>query len=275
MAHCRSASRTAAPGCGRASSTSDQVGASHSASSETRPLSSRVTRPLPSARSLAGHQCARRASTRVCLRRDLCENHSAMTFRTLRDSQLRHCPRPAVACGTHAVGANAPSTDDRHMEIARAGSRPPTKGAPKTPGVDFAGVVEAVGAKVTGFAVGDRVFGYPGSMRKGTLSEIVSVPAASAARIPRGLDDVGAASVAMVGLAALQALRDVAHVAPNERVLVNGATGGVGLMLIQLARLRGAHVTAVASTKGVTVARQFGAEQVVDYRSESIAGESW
>ncbi|MBX3220626.1 MAG: NAD(P)-dependent alcohol dehydrogenase [Labilithrix sp.] len=142
---------------------------------------------------------------------------------------------------------------------------------PKTPGIDFAGVVEAVGAKVTGFAVGDRVFGYPGSMRKGTLSEVVSVPAASAAKIPRGLDDVGAASVAMVGLAALQAIRDVAHVAPKERVLVNGATGGVGLMLLQLARLRGAHVTAVASTKGVPVAHQFGADDVVDYRSESIA----
>jgi NADPH:quinone reductase-like Zn-dependent oxidoreductase len=142
---------------------------------------------------------------------------------------------------------------------------------PKTPGIDFAGLVEAVGAKVAGFTVGDRVFGFPGSMRKGTLSEVVSVPAASAAKIPRGLDDVGAASISMVGLAALQAFRDVAHVTPNERVLVNGATGGVGLMLLQLARLRGAHVTAVASTKGVAVARQFGAEQVVDYRSESIA----
>ena len=83
----------------------------------------------------------------------------------------------------------------------------------------------------------------------------------------RGLDDVGAASVAMVGLAALQAFRDVAHVAPKERVLVNGATGGVGLMLLQLARLRGAHVTAVASAKGVPVERQFGADEVVDYHS--------
>jgi NADPH:quinone reductase-like Zn-dependent oxidoreductase len=142
---------------------------------------------------------------------------------------------------------------------------------PKTPGIDFAGVVEAVGAKVTGFAVGDRVFGFPGSMRSGTLSEVISVPAASAAKIPRGLDDIGAASVALVGLAALQAFRDVARVVRNERVLVHGATGGVGLVLLQLARLRGAHVTAVVSTSGVAAARQFGAEQVVDYRSESIA----
>jgi NADPH:quinone reductase-like Zn-dependent oxidoreductase len=142
---------------------------------------------------------------------------------------------------------------------------------PKTPGIDLAGVVEAVGAKVTGFHIGDRVFAYPGSMRKGTLAEVVSIPAASAAKLPRGVDDVGAASVAMVGLAALQAFRDVARVAPKERVLVNGATGGVGLMLLQLARLRGAHVTAVASTKGVPVARQFGADEVVDYHSVSIA----
>jgi NADPH:quinone reductase-like Zn-dependent oxidoreductase len=141
---------------------------------------------------------------------------------------------------------------------------------PKTPGIDFAGIVEAVGAQVTGFGIGDRVFGYPGSMRNGTLSELISVPAASAAKIPPALDEVGAASVAMVGLAALQAFRDVAQVAAGERVLVNGATGGVGLVLLQLARLRGAHVTATASTKGVPVARQFGAEKVVDYRSEAI-----
>jgi NADPH:quinone reductase-like Zn-dependent oxidoreductase len=140
---------------------------------------------------------------------------------------------------------------------------------PKKPGIDFAGVVEAVGSKVSGFTVGDRVVGSPGSMRKGTLSEVVSIPAASAALIPEGLDDVGAAAVSLVGLAALQAIR-AAHLARDERVLVNGATGGVGLMLIQLARLSGAHVTAVASTKGVAVARQFGAEQVVDYHAESI-----
>src|SRR4051812_1572870 len=97
---------------------------------------------------------------------------------------------------------------------------------PKTPGIDLAGLVEAVGTKVTGFAVGDRVFGFPGSMRTGTLSEVVSVPAASMAKIPRGLDEVGAASISTVGLAALQAIRDVAHVTRNERVLVHGATGG-------------------------------------------------
>jgi hypothetical protein len=105
----------------------------------------------------------------------------------------------------------------------------------------------------------------------GVGATLSSIPAASAAKVPRGVDDVGAAWVAMVGLAALQAFRDVARVAPKERVLVNGATGGIGLMLLQLARLRGAHVTAVASTKGVPVARQFGADEVVDYHSVSIA----
>lgn len=141
---------------------------------------------------------------------------------------------------------------------------------PKTPGADFAGVVEAVGAKVAGFAVGDRVFGYPGNMRSGTLSEVIAVPAASSAKIPSAMNDADAASIALVGVAALQAVRDVAQVRAGESVLVNGATGGVGLFLLQLARLRGARVTAVASTSSLPTAQRFGAENVVDYRKGSI-----
>ncbi|RKG62725.1 NAD(P)-dependent alcohol dehydrogenase [Corallococcus sp. AB011P] len=108
-------------------------------------------------------------------------------------------------------------------------------------------------------------------MREGTLAELITVAATSVARVPPGLDDVGAAAVSMVGLAALQALRDVARVAPGERVLVNGATGGVGLMLIQLARARGAHVTAVTSAAGLAAARQYGAEVVHDYRARPLS----
>lgn len=141
---------------------------------------------------------------------------------------------------------------------------------PKTPGSDFAGVVQAVGAKVTGFAAGDRVFGYPGSMREGTLSEVITVPASSVAKTPAGLDDIHAASVAMVGVAAIQAVRDVAKVTAGERVLINGATGGIGLLLLQLARARGARVTAVTSANGMAIARELGAGEVIDYRATSI-----
>jgi NADPH:quinone reductase-like Zn-dependent oxidoreductase len=108
-------------------------------------------------------------------------------------------------------------------------------------------------------------------MREGTLAELITVAATSVARVPSALDDVGAAAVSMVGLAALQALRDVARVAPGERVLVNGATGGVGLMLIQLARSRGAHVTAVTSAAGLAVARQYGAQVAHDYRARPLS----
>ncbi|HTN86451.1 MAG TPA: NAD(P)-dependent alcohol dehydrogenase [Sorangium sp.] len=141
---------------------------------------------------------------------------------------------------------------------------------PKTPGIDFAGVVEGVGPGVVGFSVGDRVFGGLGSMKEGYLSELISVPARVAAKMPANLDFVGAASVAVVGLAALQALRDVGRVKAGARVLVNGCTGGIGPYALQLAKRMGAHVTGVCGTEGVALARDFGADAVVDYRRESI-----
>ncbi|WP_223638654.1 hypothetical protein [Corallococcus sp. EGB] len=108
-------------------------------------------------------------------------------------------------------------------------------------------------------------------MCEGTLAEFITVAATPVARVPPGLDDVGAAAASVVGLAALQALRDVARVAPGERILVNGATGGVWLMLIQPARSRGAHVTAVTSAAGLATARQYGAPVVHDFRAGPLS----
>lgn len=187
---------------------------------------------------------------------------------------LQHTRQPAPRVRAHhlLIRVRAVSVNPIDGKIRRGELRL-LSGArfPKSTGSDFAGVVEEVGAGVSGFSVGDRVFGFPGSMREGTLAELITVAATSVARVPPGLDDVGAAAVSMVGLAALQALRDVARVAPGERVLVNGATGGVGLMLIQLARARGAHVTAVTSAAGLAAARQYGAEVVHDYRARPLS----
>ncbi|RKH57559.1 NAD(P)-dependent alcohol dehydrogenase [Corallococcus interemptor] len=187
-----------------------------------------------------------------------------------------HSPAPRVRAHHLLIRVRAVSVNPIDGKIRRGELRL-LSGArfPKATGSDFAGVVEAVGAGVEGFSVGDRVFGFPGIMREGTLAELITVAATSVARVPSALDDVGAAAVSMVGLAALQAWRDVARVAPGERVLVNGATGGVGLMLIQLARARGAHVTAVTSAAGLAVARQYGAQVAHDYRARplSVLGE--
>lgn len=140
---------------------------------------------------------------------------------------------------------------------------------PKTPGLDFAGVVEQVGEGVSGFRAGDSVFGGLGSVKDGYLSERVSVPARIVAKMPGTLDYVGAAAVTVAGLAA-QAAVDVARLQAGALVLINGASGGVGPYAIQLAKAARAHVTAVSGTDGVALARQLGADTVVDYRHESI-----
>jgi NADPH:quinone reductase-like Zn-dependent oxidoreductase len=141
---------------------------------------------------------------------------------------------------------------------------------PKTSGLDFAGVVEQVGEGVSGFRIGDDVFGGLGSFKEGYLAELISVPASIVAKKPKSLDDVGAAAVAVVGLAAQAAVRDAARVKAGDQVLINGCTGGMGLYAIQLCKRAGAHVTGVCGTDGVAMAREFGADTVVDYRRESI-----
>jgi NADPH:quinone reductase-like Zn-dependent oxidoreductase len=178
---------------------------------------------------------------------------------------------PAVRAGHLRVRVAAVSINPLDAKIRR-GQLTLLSGRrfPKTPGLDLAGTVDAVGAGVTGFAVGDRVFGFTGSMRTGTLSDLATVPAAAVARIPASIDATGAASIAVVGLAALQALRDAARVKAGDRVLLNGATGGIGPYAVQLARRMGAHVTAVGSGDGLALLRDLGADAVVDYRRDSI-----
>lgn len=133
-------------------------------------------------------------------------------------------------------------------------------------GTDFAGVVEAVGKDVEGFAVGDEVFGG----RDGAYAEYVS--AKSFARKPANVSFESAGAVPIAGLTALQALRDHAGLEAGERVLVNGASGGVGTMTVQIAKAFGAHVTAVCSTRNVEQTRALGADRVFDYTREDFTG---
>ncbi len=131
-------------------------------------------------------------------------------------------------------------------------------------GTDFAGVVEAVGKDLEGIAVGDEVFGG----RDGAYAEYVS--AKVFARKPANISFESAAAVPIAGLTALQALRDQAGLREGERVLVNGASGGVGTMTVQIAKAFGAHVTAVCSTRNVEQTRALGADRVVDYTQEDF-----
>ncbi|MGH3049144.1 MAG: NAD(P)-dependent alcohol dehydrogenase [Gaiellaceae bacterium] len=137
---------------------------------------------------------------------------------------------------------------------------------PKTPflGTDFAGVVEAVGADVTDLRPGDEVFGG----RDGAFAEYVC--AKSVARKPADVSFEEAAAVPVAGLTALQGLRDHGRLERGESVLINGASGGVGTLAVQIAKARGAHVTAVCSTRNVEQTLALGADRVVDYTREDV-----
>lgn len=130
------------------------------------------------------------------------------------------------------------------------------------PGRDTAGTVEAVGRDVRGLAPGDEVFGWSAT---GTLAEYVCAPADHFALKPSRLSMEQAAALPTSGLTALQALRDVAAVRPGDRVLIVGASGGVGTLAIQIARSLGAEVTGVCSTSNVDLVRSLGADDVIDY----------
>ena len=150
---------------------------------------------------------------------------------------------------------------------ARLLSRAPFKPKDPRPGVEFAGVVEAVGPSVTQFKPGDEVFGA----RNGAWAEYVHVKEdRNIAHKPANVTFEQAASVGIAGFTALQGLREHGQLQPGEKVLINGASGGVGTFAIQIAKALGAHVTAVCSTRNVDQARALGADLVVDYTKEDF-----
>ena len=132
-------------------------------------------------------------------------------------------------------------------------------------GTDFAGVVEAVGQDVSDFRPGDEVFGA----RTGAFADYVNVREAVVPK-PAGVSFEAAAALPVAALTALQGLRDKAQLQPGQKVLVNGASGGVGTFAVQVAKALGAEVTAVCRTRNVEQARSIGADHVVDYTKEDF-----
>ena len=136
-------------------------------------------------------------------------------------------------------------------------------------GGEFAGRVVACGEGVTEFATGDRVFGFAGH---GTHAEYVTVKASGCiTKTPEGLSDTEAAALPFGGLSALVFLRDFAQLRPGEDVLIPGASGGVGLYAVQVAKALGANVTAVASTSKLEKLRDLGADRVIDYTRQQMS----
>lgn len=160
-----------------------------------------------------------------------------------------------------------------YMLRLRAGLRRPNNHGL---GLDFAGVVDAIGDAVTAFRPGDEVFGAMTDLFAGrtrTFAEYLCVPAAHAARMPAGLSFDEAATLPVAGCTALYAVRDYGEVRTGQRVLINGAGGGVGVHAVQFAKHFGATVTAVCSEEKAALVRGLGADRVIDYRRQDFTAE--
>ena len=133
-------------------------------------------------------------------------------------------------------------------------------------GVDFAGEVESVGKDVTQFQPGDEVYG----MADGAFAEYLSAPQSAIARKPTNLSFEQAAAVPLAALTALQGLRDSGALQAGQRVLIIGASGGIGTFAVQIAKEMGAHVTGLCSTPNVELVRSLGADEVIDYTRQDF-----
>ena len=180
-------------------------------------------------------------------------------------------PTPAdneVLVKVHAASVNP--LDWHHMEGTPYLVRMDVGfGKPENPrlGVDFAGTVEAVGKSVKRFKPGDEVFGG----RSGAFAEYVTVREERAVALkPSNVSFEQAAAVPIAGITALQALRDKGHIHAGQKVLINGASGGVGTFAVQIAKSFGAEVTGVCSTRNVDMVRSLGADHVIDYTREDF-----
>jgi NADPH:quinone reductase-like Zn-dependent oxidoreductase len=175
-----------------------------------------------------------------------------------------------VVVRVHAASVNARDwhtvRGDPYLARAALGLRRPHS---RIRGTDFAGRVSSIGPAVTRFRPGDEVFGEA----EGAFAEYVRVPDDLLEPKPAGLTYAQAAALPLAGNTALMGLRDVARVRPGQRVLINGASGGVGTFAVQIAKFLGAHVTGVCSARNAELVRSLGADRVIDYHSADFTRE--
>ncbi|WP_047043231.1 NADP-dependent oxidoreductase [Vibrio mexicanus] len=142
---------------------------------------------------------------------------------------------------------------------------------PVTLGWDVAGIVTEVGAKVTGFAIGDEVFSRPNIARDGSYADFIAIKADEAVLKSPKLDFAQAAALPLAGITAWQCLVDVADIQAGQRVLVHAGAGGVGHLAIQIAKAKGATVIATASTANLPLLKELGADETIDYTQGALS----
>jgi NADPH:quinone reductase-like Zn-dependent oxidoreductase len=178
-------------------------------------------------------------------------------------------PDPVLGVGDVLVDVHAASVNGADWQV-RSGSYAPTARFPWIPGRDFSGVVAALGAGVTDFAVGDVVFGVVERTADGCYAEKVAVRAAILARKPDHLSHVEAAALALTGLTALVSLEDTLKLKRAETILIQGGAGGVASIAIQVARHIGARVISTTSARNLEYVRSLGADPVIDYNAQDF-----
>jgi NADPH:quinone reductase-like Zn-dependent oxidoreductase len=192
--------------------------------------------------------------------------------------QLREVEKPSPQHDEVLIQIHSASLNSRDLRMLRANPffmrlMPGGFFRPKNKilGADVAGRVEAIGSSVKQFKSGDDVFGFlPSSTGRGTFAEYVCARETLITLKPVNLSFEQAAAVPLAAMTALQALRDIGKIQPRQKILINGASGGVGTFAVQIAKAYGAEVTAVCSTRNLEIVHSLGADHVIDYKKEDI-----
>lgn len=184
--------------------------------------------------------------------------------------KLRDMPEPAIKDKEILVRVRASSVNPVDWKI-RQGKLKIVTGTefPKILGADFCGEVAKTGSKIDDYKKGDLVYGMVSAARGGAYAEYLKVKRKHLAHKPEKISAEEAAAIPMAGLTALQGLRDHCKLSPEQKVLINGASGGVGSYAVQIAKSMGARVTAVCSTDNMQMVKELGAEHVIDYTQEN------
>lgn len=185
---------------------------------------------------------------------------------------LHRLPVPKPAAGEVLIALDTVGVGPWDVHIREHPDYLGNPGFPLVLGVDGAGTIAAVGSAVHGFKVGDAVYSYVwNNVHGGFYAEYVAVPASAVGHVPAGIDLKHAGALAVSALTALQGVDDALHIKSGETVIIHGASGGVGSLAVQFARLRGARVLATASGEdGVSFVRRLGATTAVDGRHGDI-----
>lgn len=199
------------------------------------------------------------------------ERHGTVSELALREHEVPACGEDEVLIRVQAAAINP--ADPKVLENRAGGKFIHAQTFPLFLGFDFSGIVERAGAGVSVLSEGDEVFGflpYSRKTRQGTFAEYVAVSPETVAKKPEGVSHAEAASAATVATTALQGLRDKGGLESGGRVLVNGASGGVGSCAVQIARAAGAEVWGTCSAANLEYVRALGADRAVDYRATRL-----